>query len=98
MSEPSSASGVKKPFPKYRPDRAGWPPIFIAFYTLAECTFLTLLPQKKKKKKWSKCGFCLALPPSDFTSEEIRVKHRNGAVETNLVFGVGRGTRVILRG
>lgn len=51
MSEPSSASGVKKPFPKYRPDRAGWPPIFIAFYTLAECTFLTLLPQKKKKKK-----------------------------------------------
>lgn len=32
MSEPSPACGVKKPFPKYRPDRAGWPPIFIAFY------------------------------------------------------------------
>ena len=51
MSEPSPACGVKKPFPKYRPDRAGWPPIFIAFYTLAECAFLTLLPQKKNKNK-----------------------------------------------
>ena len=104
MSEPSPACGVKKPFPEYRPDRAGWPPIFIAFYTLAECAFLTLLPktkkkqQQKKQKTWRKCGACLALPPSDFTSEEIRVKHRNGAVETNLVLGVGRGTRVILRG
>ena len=82
MSEPSTAWGVKRPFSKYRLDLAGWLPILISFHTRAECAFLTPLPPKNKNEEQMRD--CPALPPSDFTWGEVPVKHRNGAVETEL--------------
>ena len=55
--------------------------------------------QKKKTKKNEEQKQGLPSPATfRFHFGRVRVKSRNGAVETNLAFGVGRGARVVLRG